>query len=302
MKDVIIYIISSVVVFVFGVKILTYSLNELYNQKINYIFKKYINSDLTALILGIVATAVCQSSNAITIITLALINAQYISFRKGLMIILGSNIGTTVTTFLFSFNFNILIPCFLLLGLYFFLKEDKRNYGFLLIGFGIIFYSLHVLSDNFSIILNEEYIYNFIKKFNSSTFFSFLSGIFFSALIQSSSASIGIVQKLCSENVLIFNSSICFMLGANIGTTLTGFIASLACDKKTKQVATINLLLNIVTAYIFYLFNYNFCSTVNYIGDILHLNIMAKIALSHFIYNTLSVIGFLLLYKIKKVD
>lgn len=287
----------------FGIKLLSKTLTSVYSNKIKDILSKYINSDFTALLLGIILTALCQSSNAITIITLSLINANYLSFSKGLIIIIGSNIGTTITAFLISFDFDLLIPVFLFIGFILYMKESKKNVGLIFISLGITFYSLNIMSINFSKLISVEYIYTFINRLNSSSFFSFIFGVFLSSLIQSSSASIGIIQKLSNDGLILLSSSISFMLGANIGTTLTGLISSFASDTKTKKVASINVVFNLITSILFLIILPSYSSIVSFIGNKLHFNNMSKIALSHFLYNAICVLIFYYIYtKRKKVD
>ena len=287
----------------FGIKLLSKTLTSVYSNKIKNILSKYINSDFTALLLGIILTALCQSSNAITIITLSLINANYLSFSKGLIIIIGSNIGTTITAFLISFDFDLLIPIFLFIGFILYMKESKKNVGLIFISLGITFYSLNIMSINFSKLISVEYIYTFINHLNNSSFFSFIFGVFLSSLIQSSSASIGIIQKLSNDGLILLSSSISFMLGANIGTTLTGLISSFASDTKTKKVASINVVFNLITSILFLIILPSYSSIVSFIGNKLHFNNMSKIALSHFLYNAICVLIFYYIYtKRKKVD
>lgn len=287
----------------FGIKLLSKTLTSVYSNKIKDILSKYINSDFTALLLGIILTALCQSSNAITIITLSLINANYLSFSKGLIIIIGSNIGTTITAFLISFDFDLLIPIFLFIGFILYMKESKKNVGLIFISLGITFYSLNIMSINFSKLISVEYIYTFINRLNNSSFFSFIFGVFMSSLIQSSSASIGIIQKLSNDGLILLSSSISFMLGANIGTTLTGLISSFASDTKTKKVASINVVFNLITSILFLIILPSYSSIVSFIGNKLHFNNMSKIALSHFLYNAICVLIFYYIYtKRKKVD
>lgn len=287
----------------FGIKLLSKTLTSVYSNKIKDILSKYINSDFTALLLGIILTALCQSSNAITIISLSLINANYLSFSKGLIIIIGSNIGTTITAFLISFDFDLLIPIFLFIGFILYIKENKKNVGLIFISLGITFYSLNIMSINFSKLISVEYIYTFINRLNNSSFFSFIFGVFLSSLIQSSSASIGIIQKLSNDGLILLSSSISFMLGANIGTTLTGLISSFASDTKTKKVASINVVFNLITSILFLIILPSYSSIVSFIGNKLHFNNMSKIALSHFLYNAICVLIFYYIYtKRKKVD
>lgn len=284
----------------FGIKLLSKTLTSVYSNKIKDILSKYINSDFTALLLGIILTALCQSSNAITIITLSLINANYLSFSKGLIIIIGSNIGTTITAFLISFDFDLLIPVFLFIGFILYMKESKKNVGLIFISLGITFYSLNIMSINFSKLISVEYIYTFINRLNNSSFFSFIFGVFLSSLIQSSSASIGIIQKLSNDGLILLSSSISFMLGANIGTTLTGLISSFASDTKTKKVASINVVFNLITSILFLIILPSYTSIVSFIGNKLHFNNMSKIALSHFLYNAICVLIFYYIYTKEK--
>ena len=297
-----IFIISAILTLVFGLKFMKDSLTSITTSKIKKIIINNVNNDFKALVIGIIITALCQSSNAVTILTLAFISTNYISFDKGLLIIMGANIGTTITPFLFSFKLNWLIPLILLIGFILLFIEKTKLYGCAIVALGMVLFSLEIISEYFTLIINEKYIKRLFTLLNASYLFSFFTGIVISALIQSSSASIGITQKLSSSNFLSFNTSVAFMLGANIGTTLIGLITSLFCDKKTIKVALINVIFNVLTAILFLSAINNFTYYIDILGNIFNLNVMSKIALSHFIYNLISVIMFFTIYKIKKVD
>lgn len=292
----VVYILSFLILFLYSLKTTTLTLSKISNAKIKLLLMFATKTNFSAFILGVITTALCQSSNAITIITLTLVSSNYISFKKGVFIIIGSNIGTTFTSFLFSLNLFYFIPVILIIGFILSNINKHKEKGVILLSLGFVFFSLELLINKLESFVSTEYIYPFIDVFNNSSFLSFLGGTFFSAFIQSSNATIAITQGLYSKEVLSLCSGIALMLGANIGTTITGVITSFACSKDTKKVAFINFWFNFFGSVLFLFFLTPYVNLIKLLSSVFNLNKQAIIALSHFIYNLICAFVFYILY------
>lgn len=290
-------------VFLYGIKLLTNTLEKLTEKKFQHIIYTYTNSSVKCFLIGVILTAICGSSTAITAITLSFISSKHLTFRKGLIIVIASNIGTSFASILFNFDFYYLVPIFMFFGiiLHLFATQNKLiTIANIIMGCSFLFFGLNYLVKNLELLLKQEALSNVLIRLNSSNFTIFWVGIFVTALIQSSNAGIGMVQKLSNLSLLNLGASISFMLGANIGTTLTVCVASLSGTKDSKIVAFINLVFNLVGSIIFMLFISLYEEFIYTIGKHLNLNPSAMISLSHIIYNIITVFLFLLFLKIKK--
>lgn len=290
----------SLFLFILGLKLLTYSLNKLSSKKIKALIYKFSNKDYQAFLLGIIVTSICQSSNAICAITLSFVTASYISFRKGLIIIIGSNIGTTITSIFFSFNIQDYAFIFLIIGLAIYILIKNKLVGVLIISLGLLLFGLKHLSIYLEMILKLDSVKPLLIKFNNSNFICFIIGIILSFLIQSSSGTIGMIQTLHEDNLICLSSGVAFMLGANIGTTITGIFVGTLGSKQAKYLGIINFLFNFIGSVIFLLlinvFTY-FLSNIQYIYS---LSNSFTISLSHIIYNIITVFIFFIILLISK--
>lgn len=289
-------------IFLYGIRLLSNTLENISESKMERIIYTYTNSSLKCFFIGIILTAFCGSSTAITAITLSFISSKHLTLKRGLIIVIASNIGTSFTSILFNFNFSLLVP-FLMMGgifLYIFSSSTKlMNLSKIIIGCSFLFFGLNYLITNLEQLLKLEQLSSILINLNSSSLLIFVVGIFITALIQSSSAGIGMVQKLCNSRILLLKSGIAFMLGANIGTTLTCCVASLTGNKNAKIVAFINLLFNLLGSIIFMIFLTPYNLLISVIGKKLSLNPDAMVSLSHILYNAITVLIFILCLNIK---
>ncbi len=290
-------------IFLYGIKLLSNSLEKISEKKFEHIIYNYTNSSFKCFLIGILLTAICGSSTAITAITLSFISSNHLSLKKGLIIVIASNIGTSFASLLFTFNFSYIIPFIMLFGMFFYIFSSSKkliNISNIILGCGFLFFGLNYLIKNLEQLLIQDDISHVMLLLNSSSLVIFFVGIFITALIQSSSAGIGMIQRLTSSNVLHLKTSIAFMLGANIGTTLTGCVASLTGNKSAKIVAFINLFFNLIGSVIFMLFLSQYEKFIYIIGNFFNLSSAFMVSLSHIIYNIITVLFFMIFISLKK--
>ncbi len=250
----IIEILASLGLFLFGMLYL----EERIKTASGYSFKKMINNatrtNLRSLSLGFSATALFQSSSVVSLMTLSLIGAGTLSLQNGIGIIFGSNIGTTATSWLIAligFKFDIKLLAYAVIALggigSILVQKDSswRNYFGGMIGFGLIFLGLEGMKESFTFI-SDDFDLTHYKQVDLYLFF--FIGFILTAIIQSSSASIAIAQSALFTQLISFEMAAFFIIGANVGTTITIFLGSIGGSPDKKRAATVHFLFNLSTA------------------------------------------------------
>lgn len=243
-------------IFLFGMIVMRTGLYNLSKEKIRVSLLRFTSSPIKGLFVGTMITAILQSSSAVTVITIGLVATGYMTFKQSIGIILGTNIGTTFTTELITFNINELIVPLLLLGtiLIFSSKRSLFSIGALLFGLGSLFVAMNgfeQLAEPLSII---PVVHTFLEYTNQSELLGIGVGTIITAIIQSSTATTGIIMGFMNENILSLQSGIAILLGANIGTCITAFLASIGSTHEAKLTAYAHIWINILGVLLFYPF------------------------------------------------
>lgn len=287
----ILFILSGLCTFLFSLDQIKYNLNNLFITKLQLIIKKLVNNRFKSFFIGCICSAIIQSSSGTTAIAISLLSSKYIKPKDCLGIIIGANLGTCLTTFVTAIDIrNISLYIIILSFLIYLFFTKIRKYILLLIYIGLMLLGLDILNYGFNQLINNKIIYNTINNFQSSNILSLLFGIFSTSIIQSSSGIISIVENMYSSKLINIYSAINIMLGANIGTTLTGYLATINTSKDTKIIINLNLLFNILGVLLFILL------LTPYINHILSIekkylfnNTKLSIAYAHFIFNLITV-------------
>ncbi len=295
------------VLFLYGMDLMGDSLKKLAGGKLESILAKLSSNKIKGLLLGFGVTAIIQSSSATTVMLVGFVNSGIMKFGQTISIILGANIGTTVTAWLLStsaigdtaatilklFKPSSFTPVLAVIGVIFtmFAKNDKkRNIGAILLGFAILMFGMDTMSDAVSSLRNNEAFISILTMF-SNPILGIIVGTIFTAVIQSSSASIGILQALSLTGVLSFSASLPLLLGMNIGTTITPIISSATGNTDSKRVAFTCLYIKMIGVVVvtsaFYILN----GAVNF--SFMESNVLANpfnIALAHTAFNVFSTV------------
>ena len=310
--------LSGLGLFLYAITSLSKILKGMTSSFLSNVINKISNNPFIGLLVGTFFTAIIQSSSGTSALTIGLVRAGVMSFTQASAIIIGANIGTTITSFIVAIPFSEYIPLVLFVGsliLLFATKKRWSNIGELCFSFGALFLGLWLMEMNLSSIANEEWFISFFKTLNNSPWLGLLIGIVATVCLQSSSAVIGVVQGLY---VLSAGTSISLfgilpvIFGANIGTTSTALFASLGGSKESKKVALFHVLFNTCGALLFmgiiYIFrpflessaSWGYIDTNNQF--VWYVSPMLQIALCHLIFNfTTGLIFFLLLKPITKL-
>ena len=310
--------LSGLGLFLYAITSLSKILKGMTSSFLSNVINKISNNPFIGLLVGTFFTAIIQSSSGTSALTIGLVRAGVMSFTQASAIIIGANIGTTITSFIVAIPFSEYIPLVLFVGsliLLFATKKRWSNIGELCFSFGALFLGLWLMEMNLSSIANEEWFISFFKTLNNSPWLGLLIGIVATVCLQSSSAVIGVVQGLY---VLSAGTSISLfgilpvIFGANIGTTSTALFASFGGSKESKKVALFHVLFNTCGALLFmgiiYIFrpflessaSWGYIDTNNQF--VWYVSPMLQIALCHLIFNfTTGLLFFLLLKPITKL-
>lgn len=258
--------VGGLALFLYGMHLLSEGLEKLSGGRLEKILESLTNNRLKAVLLGAGVTAVIQSSSATTVMVVGFVNSGIMKLSQAIGIIMGANIGTTITSWLLSLtgieSDNLLLqlvkptsfsPILAIVGVIFimFLKNGKkRDLGSILVGFAILMFGMDMMS---SAMKPLSQIPQFTRLFTMFTnpILGLLMGMILTAVIQSSSASVGILQALCSTGTVTYAAAVPIILGQNIGTCVTALMSGVGAGKNAKRAAIVHLLFNIIGTIIF---------------------------------------------------
>lgn len=293
-------LIGGLGIFLYGIHIMGNSLKALAGDKMTKIIEKLTNNVFMGILIGIIVTAILQSSSGTTALSISLIRAGLMTAPQAIGIIMGANIGTTVTAFLFSFpKITDLSLLFIGLGafLIFFFRNKKFNaIGQAVLGFGFLFYGMELMGEGLGGLAESEQVRDFIHKFSNNPLLAALSGAGVTALVQSSSATTGIVQSLYESGMVSLKGALPILFGNNIGTTITAVLAALGGSIAAKRASAFHVFFNFFGAILFLILLGPFFGLINNIREASGASHRLTIAYAHLIFNvinTLLIVGFI---------
>ena len=245
--------LGGLALFLYGMEVMGKGLELLAGNKLQKILEKLTNKKLLGVLVGALITAVIQSSSATTVMVVGFVNSKLMTLNQAVNIIMGANIGTTITGQLMALNVNKIAPFIAFIGMLFLLFGKKRkriHAGQIIIGVGFLFMGMGIMTDAMAP-LNESEKFISLMAGVTNPFVAILIGTIVTAVIQSSAASQGILQALASQGLVDFRTSFYIILGQNIGTCVTSLIASTGANKNAKRAATSHVLFNILGTLIF---------------------------------------------------
>lgn len=233
--------------FLYGMKLMSDSLSSVAGAKLRKILETMTKNTFVGLIVGMLFTAVVQSSSATTVLVVSFVNAGLMNLYQATGIIMGANIGTTITGQLIAFNLSEVAPLFVLVGVMTVMVSKKINVqkiGEVILGFGILFMGLSTMSSAMSTLKDSPMIMETLSSL-TNPFLGVFVGFIITAVLQSSSATVGIVILLASQGLLDLNICFFIILGCNMGSCVSALLASLGGKKNAKRAAYIHFLINI---------------------------------------------------------
>ncbi len=259
-------LIGGLALFLYGMSAMGTGLEKLSGGKLEGILEKLTSSKLKAVLLGAGVTAVIQSSSATTVMVVGFVNSGIMKLSQAIGIIMGANIGTTVTSWILSLagieSNNVFIkllkpssftPILAAIGIGFLMfskKEKKHHIGTILIGFSILIFGMDTMSGAVEPLAEVPAFINVLTAF-SNPILGMIAGAVFTAIIQSSSASVGILQALCLTGAVKYSTALPIIMGQNIGTCITAILSSIGASKNAKRAAAVHLYFNLIGTTIF---------------------------------------------------
>lgn len=275
-------------IFLYGLKIMGDGLQASAGDRLRNILNKYTSNPVLGVLAGMIVTILIQSSTGTTVITIGLVTAGFMTLKQAIGVIMGANIGTTVTAFIIGIDLGEYAMPILALGafLIFFFKRSKiNNIGRVLFGFGSLFFGLEFMGGAVKPLAELEGFRQLMLDMSSHTIYGILVGIGLTALVQSSSATIGILQEFYSQDLITLQGAIPVLLGDNIGTTITAILASLAGSLAAKRAAFVHVIFNVIGVIIFTLLLPIVIPLIATIQDAWHLKPVMTIAFAHGAFN-----------------
>lgn len=258
-------LMGGIAMFLYGMDLMGKSLEQTAGSKLQGILSTMTASPVRGLMLGMVVTAVIQSSGATTVMAVGFVNSGLMELHQAIGVIMGANVGTTVTGWLLSlsglegdsFLVNMLNPSawspilgFIGIALYTFGKDRKHGVGQILIGFAILMTGMSTMSGAMSPLADEPWFMDLFLTF-SNPILGMIAGALLTALLQSSSAAVGILQALTSTGAVSYSAAVPIIMGQNIGTTVTALISSAGANKNARRTAFVHLYFNVIGSVVF---------------------------------------------------
>lgn len=246
-------LLGGLALFLYGMQMMSTGLEAAAGDRMKQILEKLTSNRILAVLVGAGITAVIQSSSATTVMVVGFVNARMMTLRQAVWIIMGANIGTTITGQLIALDIGALAPLFAFIGvaMVVFVKNPKvGHWGQILAGLGVLFIGMDMMSGAMVPLRESELFISWMTNF-SNPLIGILVGAGFTALIQSSSASVGILQALAATGLIDLGGAVYILFGQNIGTCITAILASIGTSREAKQTTVIHLSFNIIGTVLF---------------------------------------------------
>lgn len=246
-------LLGGLALFLYGMQMMSSGLEAAAGSRMKMILERLTANRFLGVLVGAAITAVIQSSSATTVMVVGFVNAGMMTLNQAVWIIMGANIGTTVTGLLIALDVGELAPLFAFVGValvVFVKKLQLQHIGQILAGLGVLFIGMDMMSSAMSPLRESEAFINLMSTF-SNPLLGILAGAGFTAVIQSSSASVGILQALANSGVIGLPSAVFVLFGQNIGTCITAVLASIGSNRNAKRATIIHLMFNVIGTVIF---------------------------------------------------
>ena len=272
--------------FLFGMKLMGDGLEMAAGSKLRGMIERLTKNKYMGALVGLVVTAVIQSSSATTVMVVGFVNAGLMNLAQAVGVIMGANIGTTVTGVMIAINLTAIAPLAVLIGVVmisFIKRNSVKHIGQIIAGFGILFMGMKMMSTAMEPLSESEVFTSLMTSF-SNPLLGVLVGLVFTAIIQSSSASVGVLQALGAAGAITLPSAIYVIYGQNIGTCVTALISSVGTSKTARRTAVVHLMFNVFGAILFIVISmlFPFAELVQRIAPG---SVMAQISIVHVIFN-----------------
>ena len=293
-QEVIFFFIGGLGLFLAGIRYMSEGLQRTAGDRMRGLLARYTSNPVKGVLVGILVTGLIQSSTATTVMTVGLVNAGLMTLRQAIGIIMGANIGTTVTAFIIGIKIEQYALPIIALGVFFmiFMRKKSAQYvGQVLFGFGLLFLGLKTMGDGVKPLADLPIFTELMIELSHNRVLGVIVGTVFTIIVQSSSATIGILQTIADEGLIPLWGALPVLFGDNIGTTITAVLASIGASVAAKRAALVHVTFNVIGAILFTLALPLVYHAVLFVGG--DVNIRMQIALAHGMFNVTNTIIFL---------
>lgn len=292
MAEIILSIIAGLVLFLFAVSNLSETLKAALGDNARIWIAKYTSNSFSSLLVGILITAILDSSSAVIIITIVLVNSHHLTFKQAMGIVLGANIGTTVSSQIIAMDVGKYSPVFLLIGFVMLIiakTEKMSNIGKTILYFGVLFFGLFTMENAVEPLKDESFFNEWMKK-TEQPWLGAIIGAVVTLVIQSSSATVGMAIILSKKGLISLTGGIAVMLGAELGTCSDTLLATIKGSRQALKTGLFHVTFNLLSILLGLIFFYPFVRLVSIVSA--SATIERAVANAHMIFNILGVLIF----------
>lgn len=278
-------------IFLFAIKYMGDGLQKAAGDRLRSILDRFTTNPFMGVLVGIIVTVLIQSSSGTTVITVGLVSAGFMTLRQAIGVIMGANIGTTITAFIIGLDVGAYALPIMAFGafLIFFIKKNSiKNMGEVIFGFGGLFLGLELMSSGMKPLRSLSAFSDFTVTMADHPLLGVVAGTVFTLIVQSSSATVGILQGLYAEDLVNLQAALPVLFGDNIGTTITAVLAAIGASVAARRAAATHVLFNIVGAIVFLILLHPFTLYVEWISGVLNLESKMQIAFAHGTFNVVN--------------
>lgn len=279
-------------IFLFGLQYMGDGLKRAAGDNLRNILNTFTSTPVRAVLAGVFVTILLQSSSGTTVLTVGLVSAGFMNLKQAIGIIMGANIGTTITAFIIGLDIGEYALPIIAVGtimIFFFRKAFIVSLGQTIFGFGCLFYGLELMGSGLEPLRSMAFFNDMMLSFSTNPILGILAGTGVTMVMQSSSATTGITQELYAQGAMQLEAALPLLFGSNIGTTITAILASLGASLSARRASVAHVIFNVIgTVFVFILF-VPYLNIIKYLAATLNLNAEMQIAFAHGIFNIVTV-------------
>ena len=292
MTEIILSILAGLVLFLFAVFSLSEVIQKVAGERAEQVLRKFTKSVFTAVLAGTIVTAILDSSSAVIILTIILVNSKVLDFRRAMGIVLGANIGTTISSQIIAMDVGKFSPIFLVIGFVLLIasKSDRlNNTGKVVLYFGVLFFGLYTMEKAVEPLREEAFFMQWLERIKEPIPGA-LTGALVTLVVQSSSATVGMAIILAKKGIISLSGGIAVMLGAELGTVSDTLLATIKGSRQTIKTGLFHLIFNLLSIVLGLIFFYPFVKLVESISGTSHIE--HALANAHMLFNIGGVLVF----------
>ncbi|MEW9050474.1 MAG: Na/Pi cotransporter family protein [Neobacillus sp.] len=292
-QEMIFQFVGGLGIFLFGIKYMGDGLQKSAGDRLRDILDRFTSNPFMGVLAGIFVTVLIQSSSGTTALTVGLVSAGFMTLRQAIGVIMGANIGTTVTAFIIGIKIDEYSLPIIAVGaaaIFFFKNQKVQALGQVIFGFGALFFGLSLMSTGMKPLRSLEAFQELTLSLSSNPILGILVGTIFTVIVQSSSATIGILQELFAQGALDIKAALPVLFGDNIGTTITAVLASIGTSIAARRAALVHVMFNVIGTIIVMIFLIPYTKLIVFFQQSLDLNPEMTIAFAHGTFNVTNTI------------